>query len=203
MDATTEKLVDYAMNVQYDSLSASTVEACKLRILDTLGCVAGGYDHPVSVAARTLAARYSMDQPATMLGSRARVAPEMAAFANGVMLRVLDLSDMYRVKSGGHPSDIIAAALAAAELGDCDGRSIITAIHGQSAVWTALEIRERFQIEDVATVRIYTYRTAFNLMANDPSRWAPATRETADHSLPFVVSAALLDGAAAGGANAT
>jgi 2-methylcitrate dehydratase PrpD len=55
-----------------------------LRILDTLGCVAGGYDHPVSVAARTLAARYSMDQPATMLGSRARGA-EMAAFANGVI----------------------------------------------------------------------------------------------------------------------
>ena len=103
MDATTEKLVDYAINVRYESLPASTVEACKLRILDTLGCVAGGYDHPVSVAARTLAARYSMDQPATMLGSRARVAPEMAAFANGVMLRVLDLSDMYRVKSGGHP----------------------------------------------------------------------------------------------------
>ena len=333
MDATTEKLVDYAINVQYDSLSASTVEACKLRILDTLGCVAGGYDHPVSVAARTLAARYSMDQPATMLGSRARVAPEMAAFANGVMLRVLDLSDMYRVKSGGHPSDIIAAALAAAELGDRDGRSLITAIavgyevycscceaidlnskgwdqpvygivaavlaagklldldriqmahalalalvpnmalyqtrqgelsgwkgcaaanasrnalfavllaqagftgpdapfegksglweavgrfewpvqagvppyriarthlkcfpicyHGQSAVWTALDMRERFQVEDVATISIYTYRTAFNLMANDPSRWAPATHETADHSLPFVVSAALLDG---------
>src|SRR3972149_5955264 len=59
---------------------------------------------------------------------RARLPPEMAAFANGVMLRVLDLSDMDRVKSGGHPSDIIAAALAAAELGDRDGRSLITAI---------------------------------------------------------------------------
>ena len=37
MDATTEKLVDYAINVRYESLPASTVEACKLRILDTLG----------------------------------------------------------------------------------------------------------------------------------------------------------------------
>jgi len=38
------------------------------------------------------------------------------------------------------------------------------------------------------------YRTAVNMMGNDPSRWAPATRETADHSLPYVIAIALLDG---------
>jgi 2-methylcitrate dehydratase len=38
------------------------------------------------------------------------------------------------------------------------------------------------------------YRTAVHMMGNDPSRWAPATRETADHSLPYVVAIALLDG---------
>ena len=32
------------------------------------------------------------------------------------------------------------------------------------------------------------------MMASDPSRWAPTTRETADHSLPYVVAVALLDG---------
>jgi 2-methylcitrate dehydratase len=34
-----------------------------------------------------------------------------------------------------------------------------------------------------------------SLMASEPSRWAPATHETADHSLPYVVATALIDGA--------
>ena len=58
MDATTEKLVDYTMGVRYEDLPIETVIAAKQRILDTLGCVAGAYDHPVSVSARRLAQRY-------------------------------------------------------------------------------------------------------------------------------------------------
>jgi 2-methylcitrate dehydratase len=33
------------------------------------------------------------------------------------------------------------------------------------------------------------------MMGNDPSRWAPTTHETADHSLPYTVAIAFLDGA--------
>src|SRR3954470_18015162 len=109
MDSTTRKLVRYALDTRYEQLSPATIAAAKLRLLDTFACIAGAYEHPVSIAARSLSERYRMDATATVLGSGAAVAPEMAAFANGVMLRVLDLSDMYRVKSGGHPSDVIAA----------------------------------------------------------------------------------------------
>jgi 2-methylcitrate dehydratase len=41
---------------------------------------------------------------------------------------------------------------------------------------------------------VETYRVAVEQMASDASRWSPTTRETADHSLPFVVAVALLDG---------
>ena len=333
MDATTERLVDYTMSVRYEDLPIETVIAAKQRILDTLGCVAGAYDHPVSVSARRLAQRYSMDTDATILGGPGGVAPEMAAFANSTMLRLLDLSDTYRVQSGGHPSDILGAILAAAELGDGDGKSLITAVavgyeiycsccdaadlngkgwdqpvygvvasalaagklmgldraqmghatamaitpnlatlqtrsgelsnwkgcaganaarnglfaailaqegftgpdqpiegkfglwdmveafewpleigkppyrianshvkcfpvcyHGQTAVWTALEMRDRFELEDIEAVKIDTYAGAKGMMADAPSRWAPQTPETADHSLPYVVSLALRDG---------
>ncbi|MBI4191215.1 MAG: MmgE/PrpD family protein [Betaproteobacteria bacterium] len=54
--------------------------------------------------------------------------PEAAAFANGVMLRLDDISDNYRVKSGGHPSDVIAGMLAADEAVHADGPSVINAI---------------------------------------------------------------------------
>jgi 2-methylcitrate dehydratase len=65
--------------------------------------------------------------------------------------------------------------------------------HGQSAVLTALGLRGRVRVDDIEEIRIGTYRTALNMMGNDPSRWAPATHETADHSLPYVVATALLD----------
>jgi 2-methylcitrate dehydratase len=67
--------------------------------------------------------------------------------------------------------------------------------HGQSAVWTALGMRDQVRVDDIEEIRIGTYRTAFNMMANDPSRWAPGTHETADHSLPYVVAMALREGA--------
>ena len=42
-------------------------------------------------------------------------------------------------------------------------------------------------------VRISTYRRAKEIMA-DPEKWHPASAETADHSLPYIVAVCLLDG---------
>ena len=47
----------------------ATIDACKLRLLDTLACVAGAYSHPVPVSARGLAERYRMNDTASVLGS--------------------------------------------------------------------------------------------------------------------------------------
>ena len=44
-------------------------------------------------------------------------------------------------------------------------------------------------------IRVEAYRTAVDMMGNDPSRWAPTTHETADHSLPYTIAIAFLDGA--------
>ena len=59
----------------------------------------------------------------------------------------------------------------------------------------ALEAREKIgSSEEIAEVRIRTCATAVRLMAGDPDKWAPATRETADHSMPYTVAVALLHG---------
>lgn len=47
--------------------------------------------------------------------------------------------------------------------------------------------------EEIAAVEIATFRMALDVMAS-PEKWAPASRETADHSLPYVVAAMLRDG---------
>ncbi len=67
--------------------------------------------------------------------------------------------------------------------------------HSQSAIAAAFELRR--QIPDPSRIRsieIATFRTAVEIIAKDPEKWKPKTRETADHSLPYCTAAALVDG---------
>lgn len=332
MDKTTQRLVEYVRNASFAALPARTVAATKLRLIDAIGCAIGAHDEPMAVMARTFASRTQGDPPARIWGSTATSNPELAAFANGVMVRVMDISDTYLGKARGHPSDMISGILAAAECVHANGASVINAVtlaydvycsfcdaidwnlngwdqpvyavlgcvagvgkvldlddeelanaislalvpnmslaqtrrgplsswkgcaganasrnavfaallardgftgptaifdgeggifdvigkfdwrlpvgkhmidethvkslpvcyHGQSAVLCALEMRARIAARDIAEIRVDTYRAAVNMMGNDPSRWAPTTHETADHSLPYTVAIAVLDGA--------
>ena len=337
MDAITARLVDFASQAEFSGLPAATVHESKRRLIDTFACAVGAYEEPLSHMARALAKRYAAaagSPAASVWGCSWPTTIEAAAFANGVMLRVQDINDMYRVKSGGHPSDVIAAVLAMGEGVHADGASVINAVvlaydvycsfceavdinskgwdqpvysvlgcalgaakllhlnreqmgnavalalapnmaldqtrhgelsswkgcaganasrngvfaallaqdgftgptgifegqsglrdivgrfdwllpqgpdtrksitrthmkcfpvcyHGQSAVWAAIEIQNRLRLQDIAEIRLETYEHAVHIMGADPSRWAPATRETADHSLPYVVAIGLLDG---------
>jgi 2-methylcitrate dehydratase len=69
--------------------------------------------------------------------------------------------------------------------------------HAQSAVDAALQLRAELgerAAEDLATIRIETFDASYEIIAKDAEKWDPTTRETADHSLQYVVLAALLDG---------
>jgi 2-methylcitrate dehydratase len=332
MDRTTERLVEYIHDSSFGALSADVTSAAKLRLIDAIGCAIGAFDEPLSVMARNVASRTSSDPPARIWGSRATSSPELAAFANGVMVRVMDISDTYLGKARGHPSDMMSGILAAAECVHADGASVLNAVtlaydvycsfcdaidwnsngwdqpvyavlgcvagvgkllglddeqlsnaislalvpnmalaqtrrgplsswkgcaganasrnavfaamlgregftgptaifegdggifdvigafdwqlpagrhlitethvkslpvcyHGQSAVLCALDMRNRIAARDIVEIRVDTYHAAHNMMGNDPSRWAPTTHETADHSLPYTVAIAFLDGA--------
>jgi 2-methylcitrate dehydratase len=39
-----------------------------------------------------------------------------------------------------------------------------------------------------------THEAGYTILAKDPARWEPKTKETADHSLPYIVGMALLEG---------
>jgi 2-methylcitrate dehydratase len=67
--------------------------------------------------------------------------------------------------------------------------------HAQSAVDAALRLRADLgDPSRIGRIRIETFRAAHEIIAADPEKWDPRTRETADHSLPYVVCAALQDG---------
>lgn len=333
MDATLRKLTDFAINLRYEDLSAEAIHACKRRLIDTLGCAIGGYTAEPCTIARAVAGRARSRKSARVFGTLERTTPELAAFANGVMIRYLDLNDATG-SGGGHPSDAFAALLATADHHKTDGRTFILAAvivyelylgffagnrirnrgwdhvvytalaaaagvakiagldpaamanalslaltpnmalevarrgqltmwkgcaggnacrnavfavdlaargmtapdavfegeqglwnaagkfdwpalpgrdghfrvadsqikiypceyHGQSPIEAMLAIRAQIDPRKVAAIIVRTYWFAWSEIGSEPEKWHPTTRETADHSIPFLVSAALLDG---------
>ena len=127
-DATTAMLLDVAGRAAYDALPATVLHDTKLRLLDALTCALAAYGHPTSALARKSAQRVSAVKPATIWGSSIKTTPESAAFTNGVMTRLLDISDTYLGKSRGHPSDMISGLVAVAEANHCDGKSLLGAM---------------------------------------------------------------------------
>jgi 2-methylcitrate dehydratase len=337
MDRTTELLSTYACRLTYQDLPPEVIHQVKRTLIDTLGCALGGFSAEPSTIARRLASRITSSTPSRILGTKADSAPDMAGFANGVMVRYLDCNDSYFSPGGGHPSDMIPAILATADPLGCDGQTVITAIvlayevfcrmsdevvtgdlgwdqgmfsvigaacgagkvmgldreamsqalslaivpnlplgvtrvgelsmwkgcaaacatragifaaqlaqegmtgpaepfegprglweqsvgqqvalkpfgggdepfritetsfkffpsqiHTQGPIALALELHAQVPTEEIATIRVRTYRSAVRSAATDPQKWAPQTRETADHSIPYLVATAFQDGA--------
>jgi 2-methylcitrate dehydratase len=337
MDQTLETLSAYACQLTYDDLPAEVVHQVKRTLIDTLGCAMGGFPaEPVAIA-RRLAQSVTSTTPARILGTAQSSAPDLAGFANGVMVRYLDCNDSYFSPGGGHPSDMIPAALALADPLGSNGRTVITAIvlayeafcrlsdqvvtgelgwdqgmfsvigavcaagkvmeldqpamqhalslavvpnlplgvtrvgelsmwkgcaaasatragifaaqlaqqgmtgpeapfegrrglwqqavgksvhlthfgghgepfrmtstivksfpsqiHTQGPISLALELRTQVHVSDIAAIRLRGYRSAVSSAATEPEKWAPQTRETADHSIPYLVAVAWHDGA--------
>jgi 2-methylcitrate dehydratase len=74
--------------------------------------------------------------------------------------------------------------------------------HAQTAVEAALVVREELLkaegpegIAGITEVEIGSYDVAIEIIGRDQEKWHPRTRETADHSFPYCVAVALLDGA--------
>jgi 2-methylcitrate dehydratase len=66
--------------------------------------------------------------------------------------------------------------------------------NAQAAVWAALELRSRMKPSDIAKIDIATYWSTWHEIGSEPEKWDPKTRETADHSLPYIFARALTDG---------
>jgi 2-methylcitrate dehydratase len=341
MTTIVEQLSSYSAALRYEDLPREVVHQAKRLIIDTLGCALGGASSGPAEIARDIAKTVTSTRPATIMVSGQRTSPDLAVFANGVMIRFLDFNDGYTsTGESGHPSDSIAAALTAAEVARRSGQDLIAATvlayevfcricdevdlkplgwdhvtvggiastaaaaklfglegkqlaeafnlgiapnialyqtrigsvsmwkgcayanasrnamfatmlaergmtgpapifegpggyfkavtHGpfqlaalggrehpykimecsikrfplgqysQTVVQAALEAREQIRSpQEIAEVRIETGATAVRLMAGDPDKWAPATRETADHSMPYTVAVALIHGVVA------
>lgn len=332
------RIARYACALSIDDVPEQVNARVQQRFVDSLACILGAYDAgPVRTA---VAVASGTPQPSsTVFGTGLRTTPELAAFANGIMVRFLDYNDGYMGREPGHPSDSIPACLAVAEAEGATGSELMAAIvvayeiqmglqdaaslnkrgwdhvnyvnvamaaaaarlmkldeaqteqainialsahiamrqvrsgslsdwkgcsaanaarnaifsatlarHGMTgpapvfegemgffkqvtgafeldvgnfggrenghfailrsltktfptngelhtAVWAGIDLRQKLSdIDAIAAVRIETSEFNLRVLADTPEKWRPRTRETADHSLPYNVARALLDG---------
>lgn len=331
MDPSIRDIAEFTGSVQYSDLPPEVVHDCKRRVLDTLGCGLGAFNEEPCRIARTIALRVNSTAGAHVLGTAKRTLPELAGFANAIMVRYIEGNDVYH-GGGGHPSDAIPGIVAIADATGADGRMLITAItiayevhhrlfeavdmrdkgldhtyytavtsavgaakvlglsrdqivnalalsvtpnvplhatrrgnlsmwkgcaagdtvrngvfaallaaegmtgpdqclqgsdglgeltggfnwkpfdlgsffitkvnmkyflsegHSQAPITAAIELHSQVNFEEIESVTIYTYWFTWSEIGSEPEKWHPTTREAADHSLPYIVAAVLVDG---------
>lgn len=66
--------------------------------------------------------------------------------------------------------------------------------HAMSAAEVALNIRSKVKGE-IKRIDVETFQVAYSIIIKDPEKLRPRTRETADHSMPYIVAYTLLHGA--------
>ncbi len=66
--------------------------------------------------------------------------------------------------------------------------------NSQIGVWAALKLREQVDLAQLRGVVLHTSRFLRHESGSEPAKWAPTTRETADHSLPYIFAVALMNG---------
>jgi len=333
-----QDLADYVKSVKYQDLPENVIHETKKRTIDSLGCAIGAYNsEPVKIS-RKLAEQASNEKGATLIGTRRKTIPDLAAFVNGIMVRYFDYNDTYLSKEPAHPSDNIGPCFSVAEAEGSGGKDLLLSIvlayeiqcrlcdaadirhrgwdhvcyglastalaagklmrlsveemteavnlalnshivmrqvragelsmwkgcsfanaarngvfsallaregmtgpspifegemgffkqvsgpfqvniddfggrngsfkiagtylkffpaeiHSQTSIWAAFEARKEIENpDDIVSVEIASHEAGYTILGRDPEKWNPMTKETADHSLPYIVAVALLEG---------
>lgn len=123
-----DRLARYTQALCYDDLPEAVVHEVKRRVLDSLGCALGAWSAPPCRIARRIGQSVRVADGATLWGTNHTTLPDLAAFANGALVRYFDFNDTYLAKEPAHPSDNIAAALAAGEVFHVSGKRVLQAI---------------------------------------------------------------------------
>ena len=123
-----DHLAAYARALSYEHLPSDVVHEVKRRLLDSLGCAFGAWSADPCRIARRAAQAVKVPNGATLWGTGHKTLPDLAAFANGALVRYLDFNDTYLSQEPAHPSDNIPAVLAVGEAARASGKRIILAI---------------------------------------------------------------------------
>src|SRR5438067_12969108 len=125
--AASRVLADWACQLKFEQLNDAAIDAAKRFWYDSIGCAIGGSQQP---DAKILLDHYremssSSAGSCTCFVSGFRTNPVDAALINAHMIRAMDYNDIYWKSDPCHPSDLISAPLALAEMKKLSGRDLI------------------------------------------------------------------------------
>ncbi|MFD7537590.1 MmgE/PrpD family protein [Streptomyces sp. NPDC059819] len=122
-----------------DELDADSVAMAVNRVIDNASvAVASLVRRPVAVARAQATAHRATAPGSSVFGSRTRVSPEWAAWANGTAVRELDFHDTYLAADYSHPGDNIPPLLAVAQHTGRTGADLLRGIVAAYEIHVAL-----------------------------------------------------------------
>jgi 2-methylcitrate dehydratase len=124
---------------------------------------------------------------ATMLAARGLTGPRLAFEGDEGFVKAVTRGGFELAPFGGsgRPFKIMECSIKRFPLGQ----------YSQTVIQAVLEVRAQLpDVREIAEVHIRTLSKAIRIMAGDPGKWRPTTRETADHSMVYTTGVALMYG---------
>ncbi len=122
------QMAEFAANLQYDHIPADAIREAKRFLLDSMGCALAAVHNDDMAAMYRFTEKLGGTPEATVIGTGHCTNAPNAALMNCLLTRALDYNDIYWEQDPSHPSDIIGAALAAAEATGKTGYDALIAI---------------------------------------------------------------------------
>ena len=77
----------------------------------------------------------------------------------------------------------------------CGMKAYPAVVYAQTAVVAGIEVAKKAgPLDRIAAIEIATTKRGYQRAGSEPEKWTPDTRETADHSLPYITARAMFDG---------
>jgi len=122
------QMAEFALNLKYEDIPDRAVHEAKRFLLDSMGCALAAVRNDDMQAMYRFTEKLGGRPEATVIGTGLRTNAPNAALMNCLLTRALDYNDIYWKADPSHPSDLIGAALAAAEATGKSGREALVAI---------------------------------------------------------------------------
>lgn len=126
-DNSTKLISEFIANTRYGDLPKEVVNETKRIILDSIGCMVGGYPTEIGKIAISYVRKLGGNPQSTIVGLGEKTSCINAAYANGKVGNALDYDDTFPTPTHvGIPS--VAAALSLCEMAGKSGEDLITAV---------------------------------------------------------------------------
>ncbi len=128
MSSLSEQMAKFAIDLQYQDIPDESIWEAKRFLLDSVGCALAAVNNEDMAAMYRFTEKLGGTPEASIIGRDFKTNAANAALMNCLLTRALDYNDIYWEQDPSHPSDMIGAALAAAEVNGKTGRETLVAI---------------------------------------------------------------------------